>query len=213
VCSLPGGRLARQNPRSISQPPRCPSRTRTTSRSTGPDHRCRVRRRLPQLADRASRARRALLRRLCHHQRCRRKSQGEGVGLRRCRGARCRGDERLTERNGFGAQPQTQTELFDKLPYPGAPPGTADLYLWKDIFIQNFANDLPPTWRPACGHLSGPPPQRHSTRRLSARPGRRSHRGTSSAAVTRSSRPPRRWPWRNARTHESRCSRVARTSR
>jgi pimeloyl-ACP methyl ester carboxylesterase len=37
-----------------------------------------------------------------------------------------------------------ETELFDKLPYPRAPPGAADLYLRKDIFIQNFANDLPP---------------------------------------------------------------------
>jgi pimeloyl-ACP methyl ester carboxylesterase len=36
-----------------------------------------------------------------------------------------------------------ETELFDKLPYPGAPPGADDLYLQKDIFIQNFANDLP----------------------------------------------------------------------
>ena len=37
-----------------------------------------------------------------------------------------------------------QSELFDKLPYPGAPPGAADLYLRKDIFVQNFASDLPP---------------------------------------------------------------------
>ena len=37
-----------------------------------------------------------------------------------------------------------ESELFDKLPYPGAPPGAADLYLRKDVFIQNFANDLPP---------------------------------------------------------------------
>ena len=36
-----------------------------------------------------------------------------------------------------------ESELFDKLPYPGAPPGAADLYLRKDIFIQHFANDLP----------------------------------------------------------------------
>jgi pimeloyl-ACP methyl ester carboxylesterase len=36
-----------------------------------------------------------------------------------------------------------ESELFDKLPYPGAPPGAADLYLRKDIFIQNFASDLP----------------------------------------------------------------------
>lgn len=34
-------------------------------------------------------------------------------------------------------------ELFDKLPYPGAPPGAADLYLKKDIFLHHFANDLP----------------------------------------------------------------------
>jgi pimeloyl-ACP methyl ester carboxylesterase len=34
------------------------------------------------------------------------------------------------------------SELFDKLPYPGAPPGAADLYLRKDIFVQHFANDL-----------------------------------------------------------------------
>ena len=36
-----------------------------------------------------------------------------------------------------------QSELFDKLPYPGAPPGAADLYLRRDIFVQNFASDLP----------------------------------------------------------------------
>ena len=33
--------------------------------------------------------------------------------------------------------------LFDKLPEPDAPPGTADLYLRKDIFVHHFANDLP----------------------------------------------------------------------
>ncbi|ORV29837.1 alpha/beta hydrolase [Mycolicibacterium confluentis] len=36
-----------------------------------------------------------------------------------------------------------ETELFDKLPYPGAPAGAMDLYLKKDIFLQHFANDLP----------------------------------------------------------------------
>ena len=36
-----------------------------------------------------------------------------------------------------------ETELFDKLPYPGAPAGAVDLYLKKDIFVHNFANDLP----------------------------------------------------------------------
>jgi pimeloyl-ACP methyl ester carboxylesterase len=34
-------------------------------------------------------------------------------------------------------------ELFDKLPYPGAPAGAVDLYLKKDVFLQNFGNDLP----------------------------------------------------------------------
>jgi pimeloyl-ACP methyl ester carboxylesterase len=36
-----------------------------------------------------------------------------------------------------------ESELFDKLPYPGAPPGAVDLYLKKDTFIHNFGNDLP----------------------------------------------------------------------
>ena len=34
-------------------------------------------------------------------------------------------------------------ELFDQLPDPGAPAGVMDLYLKKDIFVTNFANDLP----------------------------------------------------------------------
>jgi pimeloyl-ACP methyl ester carboxylesterase len=37
-----------------------------------------------------------------------------------------------------------ESDLFDKLPYPGAPPGAADLYLRKGIFVQHFASDLPP---------------------------------------------------------------------
>ncbi len=36
-----------------------------------------------------------------------------------------------------------EAELFDKVPYPGAPAGAVDLYLKKDIFLQNFGNDLP----------------------------------------------------------------------
>jgi pimeloyl-ACP methyl ester carboxylesterase len=35
------------------------------------------------------------------------------------------------------------TQLFEQLPEPGAKPGAADLYLRKDVFIHNFANDLP----------------------------------------------------------------------
>ncbi|WP_445165888.1 alpha/beta fold hydrolase [Mycolicibacterium sp. Dal123E01] len=37
-----------------------------------------------------------------------------------------------------------QGELFDPVPSPGAPDGTAELYLKKDIFLQHFGNDLPP---------------------------------------------------------------------
>ena len=36
-----------------------------------------------------------------------------------------------------------EAELFDKLPYPGAPAGAVDLYLKKDIFLHDFGNDLP----------------------------------------------------------------------
>lgn len=36
-----------------------------------------------------------------------------------------------------------KTELFDQLPYPGAPAGAMDLYLKQAIFVNNFANDLP----------------------------------------------------------------------
>jgi pimeloyl-ACP methyl ester carboxylesterase len=36
-----------------------------------------------------------------------------------------------------------EAELFDKLPYPGAPAGAVDLYLKKDVFLHDFGNDLP----------------------------------------------------------------------
>jgi pimeloyl-ACP methyl ester carboxylesterase len=36
-----------------------------------------------------------------------------------------------------------EDELFDKLPYPGAPAGAVDLYLKKDVFLEHFGNDLP----------------------------------------------------------------------
>jgi pimeloyl-ACP methyl ester carboxylesterase len=36
-----------------------------------------------------------------------------------------------------------QSQLFEKLPYPGAPRGAADLYLKKKVFVENFASDLP----------------------------------------------------------------------
>jgi pimeloyl-ACP methyl ester carboxylesterase len=36
-----------------------------------------------------------------------------------------------------------ESQLFDKLPVPGGPAGTSDLYLKKDIFVGNFGKDLP----------------------------------------------------------------------
>ncbi|MFC7385402.1 alpha/beta hydrolase [Sphaerisporangium rhizosphaerae] len=33
--------------------------------------------------------------------------------------------------------------LYDKVPYPGAPQGAADLYLKRDVFVRSFASDLP----------------------------------------------------------------------
>lgn len=36
-----------------------------------------------------------------------------------------------------------ESELFDRLPDPGAPAGASDLYLKKDVFLQHFGNDLP----------------------------------------------------------------------
>jgi pimeloyl-ACP methyl ester carboxylesterase len=38
---------------------------------------------------------------------------------------------------------KAEAELFDELPDPGAPAGVTDLYLKEDIFVTNFANDLP----------------------------------------------------------------------
>ena len=38
---------------------------------------------------------------------------------------------------------RTDQELFTKVPYQGAPAGAADLYLNEDVFIENFAGDLP----------------------------------------------------------------------
>jgi pimeloyl-ACP methyl ester carboxylesterase len=36
-----------------------------------------------------------------------------------------------------------EDQLFDKLPYPGAPAGAVDLYLKKGVFLAHFGNDLP----------------------------------------------------------------------
>ena len=38
---------------------------------------------------------------------------------------------------------RSDAQLFDQLPYPGAPAGAMGLYLKEDIFVTNFANDLP----------------------------------------------------------------------
>ncbi|WP_203974490.1 alpha/beta hydrolase [Planotetraspora silvatica] len=42
--------------------------------------------------------------------------------------------------SALNADPAT---LYDKVPYPGAPVGAADLYLKKDAFVRSFASDLP----------------------------------------------------------------------
>jgi pimeloyl-ACP methyl ester carboxylesterase len=42
--------------------------------------------------------------------------------------------------SALNAPPNT---LFDNVAYPGAPAGAKDLYLKKNIFLKNFANDLP----------------------------------------------------------------------
>jgi pimeloyl-ACP methyl ester carboxylesterase len=36
-----------------------------------------------------------------------------------------------------------QNELFDSVPDGSGPPGSSNLYLKKDVFVKNFANDLP----------------------------------------------------------------------
>jgi pimeloyl-ACP methyl ester carboxylesterase len=40
------------------------------------------------------------------------------------------------------AGPVDPTQLFDRIPYPGAPEGDVDLYLKKDAFGPGFANGL-----------------------------------------------------------------------
>jgi pimeloyl-ACP methyl ester carboxylesterase len=61
------------------------------------------------------------------------------------------------------------TQIFDLVPYPGAPPGAVDAYVKQSLFLSCFANDLPArkaavlaaTQRPAStviiGQPSGPP--------------------------------------------------------
>jgi pimeloyl-ACP methyl ester carboxylesterase len=73
-----------------------------------------------------------------------------------------------------GAQPGScvagdPTQIFDLVPYPGAPPGAVDAYVKQSVFPSCFANDLPArkaavlaaTQRPAStvilGQPSGPP--------------------------------------------------------
>jgi len=105
-----------------------------------------------------------------------------------------------------------EDELFDKLPYPGAPAGAVDLYLKKDVFLAHFGNDLPSDARPGCGRRNGPPRPQHSTHRRATRRGRRSRRGTSSAAATRSSLRHQNAPWRRVPSPPSPSSTAARTS-
>ena len=108
---------------------------------------------------------------------------------------------------------KSDDELFDKLPYPGAPRGAVDLYLKRDVFLQNFGNDLPADvatrlWATQRAASTEPP----SIPRLAMRRGKRSPPGTSSAAVTRSSRRHRNTRWRHVLTRPSPSSTAGRTS-
>ena len=93
-----------------------------------------------------------------------------------------------------------ESELFDKVPYPGAPPGTIDLYLKKDVFLHNFGNDLPADEATRSGRHNASRRAMHSKRPPKPRRGRRFRRGTSSTAATRSSRPPPRSGWPSGHT-------------
>ena len=103
-------------------------------------------------------------------------------------------------------------ERFDKVPYPGAPAGAVDLYLKKDIFLQHFGNDLPADEATRLWARKGPRRLRHSTHRRAMRRGRRSRRGTSSAAETRSSLRRQNARWRLVPTPRSPSSTAARIS-
>ena len=73
---------------------------------------------------------------------------------------------------------------------PAHPPPTPSFTSTRDIFVHNFANDLPRSRTSSCGHPSAEPPRRPSTPRPRRRRGRPSPPGTSSAPETRSSPPP-----------------------
>lgn len=47
--------------------------------------------------------------------------------------------------NGEGSvlTSRPEEQLFDRIPYPGAPPKAMDLLLKRDVFLQSFASDLP----------------------------------------------------------------------
>jgi pimeloyl-ACP methyl ester carboxylesterase len=75
----------------------------------------------------------------------------------------------LVGRNPGSCVAGDPTQIFDLVPYPGAPPGAVDAYVKQSVFPSCFANDLPAkqaavlaaTQRPAStvilGQPSGPP--------------------------------------------------------
>jgi pimeloyl-ACP methyl ester carboxylesterase len=48
--------------------------------------------------------------------------------------------------NGDGSvlTSRPEDQLFESVPYPGAPPNARDLLLQRDVFLESFAGDLPP---------------------------------------------------------------------
>ena len=77
----------------------------------------------------------------------------QSARLRRRRRPRRRRDQRVPVGRGFGAQAEARSRAVRQAARPGAPAGTSDLYLKKDIFLHNFGNDLPAdTATPAVGH-------------------------------------------------------------
>ena len=99
------------------------------------------------------------------------------------------------------------TQVFDLVPYPGAPPGDFDAYIKQSLFPSIFANDLPlkrlACWRPRSGHR-----RLASARSHPVRPhGRRSRPGSLSARSIGSSRPQSRSSWPSAPDRTSCASR------
>jgi pimeloyl-ACP methyl ester carboxylesterase len=104
-----------------------------------------------------------------------------------------------------GAQPGScvagdPTQIFDLVPYPGAPPGR-----WTPMSSRACSRPASPTTcrpgrRPSWPRPSGRPRRSSSASRRGHRPGPTSRRGRWSGPPTGSSRRPPSWPWPNGPT-------------